>query len=289
MAKSGVSMKWRFPAEAWPATPGRKPCSPSSACRSVGRLGDPRGRHADVLDDQRGPGRPQLADQPVHPLAHLPVAPRPSAASRVKRRLADQLAAREELGRACLGGVELGLVVGAELDQQRGRGRAAAPSSSRRAAACCRRRRSAPARPSARPRWRRPRRARQPARPPCRCLGKCSQATGRAGGCADGLEDRLGDERQRALRADQQAAEDLHRLVGVEERAEPVAGRVLDLELAPDPLRQLGVGADLVADLGQPGGQLGLGRGEALARRPGRRCRSRRPTAATKVSERTVR
>src|SRR6187551_3226799 len=27
-------MKWRFPAEAWPATPGRKPCSPSSACRS---------------------------------------------------------------------------------------------------------------------------------------------------------------------------------------------------------------------------------------------------------------
>ncbi len=53
------------------------------------------------------------------------------------------------------------------------------------------------------------------------------------------LEHRLGDERERALGADQQPPEDLQRLVGVEERAQPVAGRVLDLELARDALAQL--------------------------------------------------
>ncbi len=35
MEKSGVSMKWRFPAEVCPATPVRKPCSPSSAWMSA--------------------------------------------------------------------------------------------------------------------------------------------------------------------------------------------------------------------------------------------------------------
>ena len=80
----------------------------------------------------------------------------------------------------------------------------------------------------------------------------------------DRLEHRLGHERERALRADDQPPEDLHRLIGVEKRAQPVAGRVLDLELVGDPRRQLGVGADLIADLGQTGGERGGGALEAL-------------------------
>ena len=77
-------------------------------------------------------------------------------------------------------------------------------------------------------------------------------------------------------------------VVGVEERAQPVAGGVLDLELAPDPLDQLLVGADLVADLQQAGGQLGLGRGEALLGVRGGACRSPCPRRARSVSARTV-
>ena len=80
----------------------------------------------------------------------------------------------------------------------------------------------------------------------------------------DGFEDGLGDERERALRSDDEAAEDLERGLGVEECAEPVAHRVLDPELAPDPLRQVGVGEDLVADLEQAPAELRLGRREAL-------------------------
>ncbi len=38
----------------------------------AGALGDPLGRDADVLDDQRGAGQTQLADQPVQPLADPP-------------------------------------------------------------------------------------------------------------------------------------------------------------------------------------------------------------------------
>ncbi len=84
------------------------------------------------------------------------------------------------------------------------------------------------------------------------------------------LEDRLGEEGERALGADQEAAEYLQRLLGVEEGAEPVAGRVLDRELAADALGELGVGADLLADRGEAGGQLGLRGGEALG--GARRC-----------------
>ena len=47
------------------------------------------------------------------------------------------------------------------------------------------------------------------------------------------LEHGLGDERERPLGADHEPPEDLERRVGVEKRAQPVAGRVLDLELAP--------------------------------------------------------
>ena len=39
----------------------------------VGRLGDPRRRYADVLDDQGRAGRAQPADESVQALAHPPV------------------------------------------------------------------------------------------------------------------------------------------------------------------------------------------------------------------------
>ena len=80
----------------------------------------------------------------------------------------------------------------------------------------------------------------------------------------DRLEHRLGQERERPLRADDQAPEDLQRLLGVQEGAQAVAGRVLDLELAPDALAQLRVGEQLPADLQQTRGELGGGGGEGL-------------------------
>ena len=52
--------------------------------------------------------------------------------------------------------------------------------------------------------------------------------------------------------------------LGVEEGAEPVAGRVLDRELGRIRSLSCRVGADLVADRRQPGGQLGLLGREAL-------------------------
>ena len=90
-------------------------------------------------------------------------------------------------------------------------------------------------------------------------VGEVDPGGGRHRRLRDGLEDRLGDVGERPLRADQEAAEDLQRLVGVEEGAEAVAGRVLDLELAADAGGELGVGADLVADLREPRGELRLG------------------------------
>ncbi len=65
-------------------------------------------------------------------------------------------------------------------------------------------------------------------------------------------------------RADDEPAEDLERRLGVEQRAQPVAGDVLDLVLAPDALGELLVGEQLVAQLQQPLRELGLGGGEAL-------------------------
>ncbi len=67
--------------------------------------------------------------------------------------------------------------------------------------------------------------------------------------------------------------------IGVEEGAEPVAGRVLDRELAPDPLAELVVGADLVADRLEPARRAPARRRRSARRRPGRRCRSSSPTA----------
>ena len=99
MAKSGVSMKCRLPADAWPATPGRKPCSPSSAWRSRPHSAIRAGgtQTSSMISDV--PGRAQAADQPVHPLAHASRTPRSRSASRVKSGGADQLVAGEDLAR----------------------------------------------------------------------------------------------------------------------------------------------------------------------------------------------
>ena len=250
-------------------------------------LGHLRRRHADVLDDQRRARRAHLADQPVHALAHRPVD-------------LDRLGVAVELGRR-------GSARGRRAPRRRAPRRASSSASSAppnstssaaengsssrqlsRGAADVvrgddqRRRDHQLDRPGARgdellhrldrrvdarevkPGDRRPRRLRH------------------------GLERRLGDERERALAADQQPAEDLERGLGVEEGAEPVAGGVLDRELATDPLGELVVGEDLVADLEQTGGELGLGLGEALARRRRRRSSITVPEASTKVSSRTV-
>ena len=90
-------MKCRLPADAWPATPGRKPCLPSSAWMSLAASATRAGRHADVLDDQRRAGRAQRADAGR-------ACPRARASSisvcswsRVNSRGLDQLVAREHL------------------------------------------------------------------------------------------------------------------------------------------------------------------------------------------------
>ena len=118
--------------------------------------------------------------------------------------------------------------------------------------------------------------------------GKWIQAVVVRGRQRHGLEDGLGDEGERALGADQQAAEDLQRLVGVEEGAEPVAGRVLDLELAADPLAELGVGADLVADRREAARPAPARPRRSARRRPGAAVSIVVPEGSTKVSERTV-
>ena len=110
----------------------------------------------------------------------------------------------------------------------------------------------------------------------------------RAGRHRHRLEDRLRDERQRPLGADQQAAEDLDRLVLVEEGAEPVADRVLDPELRPDPLARA---------RSRRGSRRGSPRGPALSSGSAAANRSAAsgaavsivvPDGSTKVSERTV-
>ena len=230
----------------------------------LGRLGDPGGRHADVLDDQRRPRRPQAADQPVQALPDPPVElDRLVVAGELGA--AERLAGEpgEHLGGRGLAALEAGGVIGAELDQQRRRFE----------------RQLLPMLRGAGDRVGGDHQGR----------GDHQLDRGRAGGdeLADrrggvgdrvevdpgerrrgrlrhGLVDDLGDEGERALGADDQAAEDLERLVGVEKRAEAISGRVLDLELAPDPPPQVAVGANLVANLDQARDEVGLGGGEAL-------------------------
>ena len=161
-------MKWRFPAEVWPATPVRKPCSPSSAWMSRGRLGDPRGRHADVLDDQRG-SRAGAAGRSAR------AAPRARVqstsirlGSRVKSGVADQLVRRRGSPRPRRPGASSSASSSAPNSTSSAADSGGSSIQSWGAPAMFWRRPSAPGRPSARPRSRRRRPAPGPARSPTR-------------------------------------------------------------------------------------------------------------------------
>ena len=242
--------------------PGKEAVLAEQRLDVAGRLRDPLGRDADVLDDQRGSRRPEAPDQAVQPLAHGPGDLDPlGVASEV--RWADQLVLAEDLLGARHEPVELTVGLGAELHQQRrGSGRQLEPVLGRpgdvlrghhQGRSDHQLDRGRPGFDQRRHRLR-------------RRLDAVEVEPGDRGPRRqrNGLEDRLGDEAERALGADQEAPEDLQRLVLVQEGTEPVAGRVLDPELAPDPLAQLLVGADLVAHLGKSVRQLGLGLREAL-------------------------
>jgi hypothetical protein len=95
------------------------------------------------------------------------------------------------------------------------------------------------------------------------------------------LEHHLGDERQRSLGAHDEAAKDLQWGPCIEERAEAVSGRVLDLELPTNALGELRLAPDLVADLGEARGELGLIPREAVLR-PGLRGVDRGPRGQNK-------
>ena len=289
MAKSGVSMKCRFPAEVWPATPLRKPCSASSARISSAASAIRAGGTQTSSTISAVPGRAQPADEAVQALADPPVE-------------LDRLVVAGELGPAERLRVEpvehLRRRRLARLERRPRRRRrtrraapptrAAAPSSTRGCRGSSWRRPSAPGRPSARPRSRRRRRGRRPARSRAAIESKWIQVSVVRGRQRHRLVDGLGDEGERALGADEQAAEDLERLVGVEERAEPIAGRVLDLELARDPLAQVAVGADLVADRRRGRRRAPARRRRSARRRRAPRCRSPSPRAARTSASATV-
>ena len=256
----------------------RKPCSPSSAADVLGGLGDAGGRDADVLDDQRRLGGAHLADEAVQALAHAPVhLDRLGVAAEL--RVADQLVGRDQLRGALLVLVEGRGVLARELDEQRRRlGRQLLPVVGGAVHVVAGDDQGGSDHQLDGARARLDQLRHEPDRG--RDVGEVQPRTRRQLGDRNGLERGLGDERQRPLRADQQAAEDLQRGSGVEEGAEAVAGRVLDLELAADAIGELAVGADLVADLVQPRGELGLGRGEALLGAVGGGVDRRSPTAA---------
>ena len=101
-------------------------------------------------------------------------------------------------------------------------------------------------------------------------LAKCSHETVRCLGSGSVVKDDLADEGEGALRADQEPAEDLQRRVGVEQGHQSVPGRVLDLELAPHPLGQVGIGQELGPQLQEALGERRLSGGEPAVRAAGR-------------------
>ena len=133
-------------------------------------LGDPRRGNADVLDDQRRAGGPQLADQPVQTLADPPVDLDRLRLAR-ERRSGDQLAPGERLDRLRLERVERRIVARRRTRPAAPPSPGRAPSTPRAPRGCCTRRRSTPARPSARRRSRRSRRDRGRRRSPRRSTG----------------------------------------------------------------------------------------------------------------------
>ena len=265
---SAVRMKCRLPAEAWPARPGRKPCLPSSACRSLAASATRAGGTQTSSMIIVHPGRAHRGQQSLHALAHAPqhldllgVAGRTAARRPPRDRLATAGARRSRP--RLLQRLELLRGLGAELDQQRRRGRRELLPRLGRAGHVV----------GGRDQRRRDHqlgggRARRDQLADGVGGGvevlEADQGQRRVAPERHGVEHRLGHEGQRPLGADDQAPEDLQRRVGVQERAQPIAGGVLDLELAGHALRQLGVGAELVADLRQARGQLRRGGGEPL-------------------------
>ena len=98
--------------------PGQEAMLPQKGLEILRRLGDPRRRHADVLDDERGALGLQLPHEPVHALTHAPGELDPLRLGRELDRL-DQLGIAQELDDPLLGRRELALVRAAELDQER--------------------------------------------------------------------------------------------------------------------------------------------------------------------------
>ena len=224
----------------------------------AGALGDPGGRDADVLEDQRRARQAQAADQSLEALAHPPRGLDLVGVAGEGGR-ADRLVAREQLGptRDLRGELLLGRA--AVLDQERRRGRVELFPLLRRAD-------HVPGGGDQRGRDHQLDRGGAAGDQVVDRgdrgvdVGEVDPGGGGDGGLRDRLEDDLGDVGERPLRADQQATEDLQRLIGIEEGAEAIAGGVLDLELAPDACREVGVGADLVADRREARGELRLGR-----------------------------
>src|SRR6516165_6470911 len=80
----------------------------------------------------------------------------------------------------------------------------------------------------------------------------------------DGLEHSLGNERQRALGADHQAAENFKRSSAIEKRLHVIASGILDAELFAQSRHELRVCLNLTLDLHQAGGERRLGGRELL-------------------------
>ena len=233
-------MKCRLPAEAWPARPGRNPCLVSSAWRSLAPSAiRAEGTHTSSMIICT-PGGRSAASRPASPPARatasrslgVPGEPGPRPAGAPAR-----------ICSAAGSGAPAPRGLGPELDQQRGRGRRQLVPALRGAGHVVG---GGDQRRGDHDLGRRGARVDAAASTAAAAASRSSKPT-RASvvwrAQRDGLEYRLGDEGQRPLRADDQPAEDLQRRVGIQERAQPVAGGVLDLELAADTLGELLVAA----------------------------------------------
>ena len=258
MAKSGVSWKCRLPAEACPATPGRKPCLPSSSCRSRRALRDPRRGHADVLDDQRAAERAQAPDEPEQALAHAPGASRSPRASRVNASGRISSWRGEDLHRGRARAHRARHRPRRRTRRSARPTRTAARAMPRACRACSTPPRSAPARPSARSRARRPRRAPGTAAAARVDVGEvrparasCGAGSGRVRMTASAMKASVPSEpttRRRKISSGVSASR---------KRAQPVAGDVLDLVLAPHARGELLVGQQLARISSSPAASSG--------------------------------
>ncbi len=234
----------------------------------LGAFGDPGRGHADVLDDQRGTRDPDLADQAVKAFAHPPVQLDHFFVP-AELDLADQFVPGQDFEGGRLAGVERGVIVSAELDQQRCRFRVElspllrsaghVPGGDDQGRSDHQLDRGGPRTDQIGDRF--DRRG---------DVGEVDPGEGGLLGQPDRLEGDPGDEAEGPLGADHQPPQDPDRRLAVDKRAEPVAGGVLDLEFPADHRGEVGVGQDLVPDPHQPADQfrfipgkllVGIGRG----------------------------